>query len=172
MDRLGDAYGTGGRAGEAPSYRRGERDDRTEDVHGCLTTATVLVIGSGAWVASGVKDDVSSIRRALDDGDRRTAAVTSELKALVAEVRTSNQFLREGVTRIEGANRELVQQMSGLSRELAGFEQRLAVRQAATPAISLEVLEALTSALQSPTGEGRVIVVPASTGQTIGVPPQ
>lgn len=139
---------------------------------GALTTATVLVIGSGAWVASGIKDDVSSIRRAVEDGDRRSAEVTSEVRALVAEVRTSNQFLRDGVTRIEVANRELVQHMSGLSRELAGLEQRLAVQQANAPAISIDALEALASALQSPAGEGRVIVVPTWTGQTIAAPPQ
>ncbi|MFN3685307.1 hypothetical protein [Salinarimonas sp.] len=137
-----------------------------------MTTATVLVIGSGAWVASGIKDDVSSIRRAVEDGGRRSAEVTSELRALVAEVRTSNQFLRDGVTRIEVANRELVQHMSGLSRELAWLEQRLAIQQANAPAISIDALEALTSALQTPAGEGRVIVVPAWTGQTIAAPPQ
>ena len=165
---------------------------------GALCVVAAGVITLGGWWASVIRDDVSDIRAVVVDGERRAsdmigsnerefnrqfnelrsdwASVAGDLRALVVEVRTSNEFFRENLTKlvdqVDNSNRDLSAQIARLNSELSEFQRTLAVQQANAPAISIDALEALTSALQSPTGEGRVIVVPTWTGQTIAVPPQ
>lgn len=165
---------------------------------GALGVVAVGVITLGGWWAMVIRDDVSDIRAVVVDGERRAsdmigsnerefnrqfnelradwASVAGDLRALVVEVRTSNEFFRENLTKlvdqVDNSNRDLTAQIARLNSELSEFQRTLAVQQANAPAISIDALEALTSALQSPTGEGRVIVVPAWTGRTIAVPPQ
>lgn len=165
---------------------------------GALGLVAVGVITLGGWWAMVIRDDVSDIRAVVVDGERRAsdmigsnerefnrqfnelrsdwASVAGDLRALVVEVRTSNEFFRENLTKlvdqVDNSNRDLTAQIARLNSELSEFQRTLAVQQANAPAISIDALEALASALQSPAGEGRVIVVPAWTGQTIAAPPQ